>query len=208
MPAAIEEITKRKVIEQWIAGFTRAKISTDNDIGEGTVTSIISDFKRGLESSDFESARELAVEAKKQGLTLSDLASRFRLYNYFRKSGASEDEIESFIDNIHSTDVPSERVIEYLNQLYEISKEQSIPIQEVPNYMNQKLHEKQKIDQEIKEANDILQNKNVTVEAINQHIKLNEELNKHGLSTHDIPRLFHQSSQLASSCKDIFYCIG
>jgi hypothetical protein len=31
----------------------------------------------------------------------------------------------------------------------------------------------------------------MSIEAINEHIKLNEELNKHGLSTHDIPRLLN-----------------
>jgi hypothetical protein len=31
----------------------------------------------------------------------------------------------------------------------------------------------------------------VTIEAINEHIKLNEELNKHGLSTQDIEKLLN-----------------
>jgi hypothetical protein len=53
------------------------------------------------------------------------------------------------------------------------------------------LEEKQKIDEEIKEADAILQSKNVTIEAINEHIQLNEELNKHGLSTNDIHRLLN-----------------
>ncbi|MFL6406877.1 MAG: hypothetical protein ACJ71F_07395 [Nitrososphaeraceae archaeon] len=46
---------------------------------------------------DFDSIRELAIEAKKQGLDLADLASHFRLYNFIRKSGAAEEAIESFI---------------------------------------------------------------------------------------------------------------
>ena len=53
------------------------------------------------------------------------------------------------------------------------------------------MEEKQKIDEEIKEADAILQSKNVTIEAINEHIQLNEELNKHGLSTNDIHRLLN-----------------
>jgi hypothetical protein len=53
----------------------------------------------------------------------------------------------------------------------------------------QKLEEKQKIDEEIKEADAILQSKNVSIEAINEHIQLKEELKKYRLSTKDSHRL-------------------
>ena len=49
--------------------------------------------------------------------------------------------------------------------------------------------EKQKIDDDIEEADALLQSKNVAVKAINEHIELNEELEKHGLSTGDIHKL-------------------
>jgi hypothetical protein len=66
MPAAIDEKIKRKVIQQWLTGCPRDKIAADNSIGEGTVSGIVSEFKIGLDNSDFDSVRELAVEAKKQ----------------------------------------------------------------------------------------------------------------------------------------------
>jgi hypothetical protein len=86
MPAAINEQTRKQVIHQWVSGDTREKIAIDNDIGEGTVSGIVNDWKRGLEDPEYESVRELAVQSKKQGLFLSDLASRFRLYNIIKKS--------------------------------------------------------------------------------------------------------------------------
>jgi hypothetical protein len=58
-------------------------------------------------------------------LNWSDLASHFRLYNYFIKSGAAEDKIESFIDNISSSNLPPEKVIELVNELFNISKEEN-----------------------------------------------------------------------------------
>ena len=99
MPAAINEQTRKQVIQQWVSGDTREKIAIDNDIGEGTVSGIVNDWKKGLEDSEYESVRELAVQSKKQGIALSDLASHFRLYNIIKKSGANEDQIESFISN-------------------------------------------------------------------------------------------------------------
>ena len=49
----------------------------------------------------------------------------------------------------------------------------------------------QKIEEQTKEANNVLQSKNVSIEAINQHLQLNEKLKEHGLSTHDIDKLLN-----------------
>jgi hypothetical protein len=57
----------------------------------GTVASIISNYKAGLESLDFDSIRQLSVEARQHGLNISELASHARLYNYFIISGTTED---------------------------------------------------------------------------------------------------------------------
>ena len=126
MPASIESSIKRKVIQQWLSGDSRSKIAIDNNIGEGTVGSIVNYLKIGLDQSEFDSARELALQGKKQGLNLSDLASNFRIHNFIKTSGASENAIESFISNISSNELPPEKIIELVNQLYEISRGESI----------------------------------------------------------------------------------
>ena len=128
MPAPIDEIVKRRVIQQWLAGEAREKIIADNDIGAGTVSSIVAGYKAGLEELDFDSIRQLAVETSQHGLTLSELASHFRLYNYFIKSAAAEDKIESFITKVSSSDVSPEKMIELVYQLHEISKQESTPL--------------------------------------------------------------------------------
>ena len=86
---------------------------------------------------DFDSIRQLALEIRKQQLNWSDLASHTRLYNYFIKSGAAENKIESFIRKISSSYIPPEKVVEYVNQLFAASREQSIPLDQVPNYIKQ-----------------------------------------------------------------------
>ena len=68
----------------------------DNNIGAGTISIIVDEYKNGLDNFDLDSFRELTLEAKKRGMSPSDLASFFRLYNFFRGSGAKESEIESF----------------------------------------------------------------------------------------------------------------
>ena len=185
----IEETIKRRVIQQWLSGESRDKIAADNNIGAGTVSAIIDDYKTGLDHVDLDSFRELMIEARKRSITSSDLASHFRLFNYLVKSGAAEQEVESFVTNVNSGYIPLGKAIELVNQIYEISKSESVRPDQLPDYIKQKLEEKQRIDDDIQQADAILQTKNVAVEAINEYLKLNEELEKHGLSTHDIHKL-------------------
>ena len=58
-------------------------------------------------------------------------------------------------------------------------------------YIKEKLEEKKKIDEQIQQANATLQNKNVNIQAINEHLQLNEKLKEHGLSTQDIDKLLN-----------------
>jgi hypothetical protein len=191
MPTATDEQIKQKVIQEWFSGFPRDKIAADNNIGAGTVSSVIANYKAGLEEPDFDSIRQLAIEARQHDLNLSELALHFRLYNYFIKSGAEEDKIESFIDNINSGDISPENIVQYVNQLYDLSSKQSIPFDKVPNYIEKKLEEKQKVDEQIKQADAVLQSKNVSIETINEHLKLNEKLNEYNLSFQDIDKLLN-----------------
>jgi uncharacterized protein (UPF0335 family) len=191
MPSQIDEVIRRKVIQQWINGFPRDKIASDLQIGAGSVTNIVSDFKKNLQGSDIDSVRELSVEAKRQGLSVRDLAQHIRLRNYFIKSGASEEKVESFITNVSTADVPPDKIIELVNQLHDISKSESIPLDQLPSYIERKLEEKQKIDERIKEADAILQSKNVNIQAINEHLELNGKLKERGLSTQDIDKLLN-----------------
>ena len=79
MPAPISEIVKRKVVQQWLAGESREKIVADNNIRAGTISIIVDDYKNGLDNFDLDSFRELTLEAKKRGMTPSDLASHTRM---------------------------------------------------------------------------------------------------------------------------------
>src|SRR5215472_9628969 len=102
MPTAIDSIIKQRVIAQYLQGVSRDKIAADNDIGTGTVSNIIDEWKKGVQDSDYESIRELSVFCKKQGMTLNALASCIRLNNYIQSLGANANEstLESLIANL------------------------------------------------------------------------------------------------------------
>jgi hypothetical protein len=139
---------------------------------------------------DLDSFRELTLEAKKLRMTPSDLASHFRLFSYIVKSGVAEQEVEAFITNVNSGYIPLGKAIELVNQIHEISKSESVPPDQLPDYIKQKLVEKQKIEEQIQEVDAILQTKNVKVKTINEYNKLNEKLDKYGLSTQNVNKLY------------------
>ena len=113
------------------------------------------------------------------------------MYNFFRGSGVKENEIESFITNINSGYIPPGKAIELINEIHEITKSKSVPPDQVLDYVKQRLEQKKEIEEAIQQANDVLQSKNVTIEAINEYLKLGEELDKHGLSAQDIDKLLN-----------------
>jgi DNA-binding ferritin-like protein len=188
MPAAIDTQVKKQVINQWLSGESRDRIAVDNDIGAGTVSNIINDWKKGVEDSEYNSLRELAVSLKKQGIGLNDLARSVRLNNYIKNIGTTEDQIESFIVNLANSPEP-EKLIEVANQVTELSRSESIPLEDLRNHIKHKEEEKQRLEEQIQEASAILQSKNVDIETIREYKQLEERLSKHNLSLEDPTRL-------------------
>ena len=62
MGAPIDEIVRRRVVQLWLSGVPRDKIAVENNIGAGTVSSIINNYKVGLDNSEFECVRELVCQ--------------------------------------------------------------------------------------------------------------------------------------------------
>jgi translation initiation factor IF-3 len=90
---------------------------------------------------------------------------------------------------VHSADISPEKLIELVNQLFNISKAESIPLDQMSDFVKQKIEEKKKIEEELREADTLLQNKNVRLQAIDEHLKLKEQLDRHGVSMQYIDKL-------------------
>ena len=73
-------------------------------------------------------------------MTSTDLASFFRLYNFFRVRGKRKMR-ESLITSINSGYIPSGKANELINQIYKITKSQTVSEDQLPDYIKQKLEE-------------------------------------------------------------------
>jgi hypothetical protein len=72
--------------------------------------------------------------------------------------------------------LPQEKILDLVNQLFEISESASVGPADVPNYVKRKIQEKQRIEEEIQKAPEILYYKNVDIQTIEEYKKLEDEL--------------------------------
>ena len=188
MPPAIPNEIRERTIKQWLSGDTRAKIASDNSIGEGSVTNIVSDFNKGLADSEFGSIREFVVESRKHGLTLSNLGPSLRLYNHITKLGANQEQIESLVINLVTSPEP-EKMIDVENQVAQLSRSKSIPLEDLENHVKQEEEEKKRLEEEIKQRRSTLESTNVEIQTTNEYTQLKARLSKYHLSSEDPKKL-------------------
>ncbi|WP_458744929.1 hypothetical protein [Candidatus Nitrosocosmicus sp. T] len=95
VPSAIKE----KVINAWLEDKPCNIISDENEISYGSVTNIITAVKK--ESiKDIDLPRAVAVLLKRNGLSLTYLASSMRLKNRLNDSKLNEIQADSFLENM------------------------------------------------------------------------------------------------------------
>ena len=92
MPRIISPDEKLSVIEDWLDGETREDIAINHNIGNGTVYNIVQEWSNNIGIEKANALRELAIQLKKNGLTVSDCAKGFRMSMIFKKYGIKEDE--------------------------------------------------------------------------------------------------------------------
>jgi hypothetical protein len=143
MPAKIDEDTKVGVIELWLSGMTRDQIAKIKNIGTGTVSSIVTDWRQGLVDIDMEPVRELSVQIRKLGINLIECADAARLVSRIKRGGGNVRGLEKLLTSIQNrciaSGLPQEKICELLIQLFNISKSQSIPLESVPDQIERKI---------------------------------------------------------------------
>src|SRR5215208_1185616 len=92
----------RRVIRKWLSGKQRDKIASDISMGAGTITNIISQWKKEIGIPTADTLRVLATELKGLNINASQCAKGFKLLNIINSLGAQEEEnIESLLTRIY-----------------------------------------------------------------------------------------------------------
>ena len=176
MPTAIDPVIKKQVIAQYLHGVSRDRIAADNGIGAGTVSNIIDEWKKGVQGSDYESVRDLAIHCKKEGINLGDFMSALRIKNYIKQIGTEEERVEQFIAKCANSQDP-QKLVDVLEKIGHID----VPLEELEEHIKQKQAEKETLLHEIDEARVIIDSVNVDRQIIEDFKELKNEMDKYHL---------------------------
>ena len=138
-------------------------LRADNDIGTGTVSNILDEWKRAVQGSDYESLRELAVHCKKEGINLADLTAALRIRNYVKELGTEEERVEQFIAICGNSHDP-EKLVDVLEKIGHIGLH--VPLEQLKEHIKQRQAEKERLQHEIDEARDVIDSVDVDKQII------------------------------------------
>jgi transcriptional regulator with XRE-family HTH domain len=127
---------KKQVIDDWLNGLSRDKIATKNHISRGSVSNIISAIQ-SQEIPDIDLLRAVAVELKRNNLTLTPSARSIRLLKMLDNLGLSEENMENLLEYLPifffkkgGRDIKT--ILEQLEFVYKITRYLDIPLFEIP----------------------------------------------------------------------------
>ena len=183
-------------------------IARDNGLGAGTVTNIVSEWRRGLGVPTADDLRELATSFRKFGITPARSALGFRVGMIMVKLGVKGDDFESFILDVYNRcnnlGLSSENVASYIRDLLKFSKSDVIPLSQISDYIEKKGEEKKKLEQEIQTLdyqrkalekdksisedlrNAALYNEKMTVKDLKWYTDIREELKDYQIPVDDL----------------------
>jgi transcriptional regulator with XRE-family HTH domain len=176
MEAKIPKSIREQVIKQWLQGTSRDQIAKDNDIGAGTVSSIIKNIKQ-KDNPDIDLLRGVAILLKKEELDLDVFACSIRIKKKMDEMGINEDHIESLIENINihcfKRGLTAEEFVNTINRVSASSENLGMPVDQLPNYITQQELELEKSRGETEEAKlkerQVLQHYNVTMNDLEEY---------------------------------------
>ena len=176
---------KVQVLYQWIQGIARDKIADNNDIGRGTVTNIIKQFKTNV--PDIDLMRQTALQIKKEDLEIFSFAASMRLRRLLEGLEITEDQIESLLEEINiycfkQQITPKDFVLK-INEVSDLAMDLQTPIHKLPSFVNQLSSHKGKLEREI--AN----KKQEYNQVIKENEKYVDELQEFRAKKHLLPKL-------------------
>jgi hypothetical protein len=155
MPRFITLDEKLSVIDDWLRGESRNDIAMKHKIGSGTVYNIVEEWSNGFAVQRADRLRELGIQLKNNGLTVSDCAKGLRMLMIFKKYGIIEDEdqerVTYFLKEVYTqcqeVGLTPQEVFVYISDILKFSSE--IFMSQIPQFMKKKLEEKKELESDM-----------------------------------------------------------
>ena len=153
MGTKVPKIIREKVLTEWLQGVTRDKIAENNDIGDGTVTEIINDYREN--DSDIDKQREFIVALMRKGIDLNLFASSIRLNRFTERLGIDEERLETFLVNVQEhcfkKNKETNDFIKGVNDACRVSNSLETSIEELPQKLQDMVNDLNLLEKDIKQ---------------------------------------------------------
>src|SRR5829696_4566236 len=206
MGGRIPRNLKEKVIRQWLDGLTRERIANEDDIGTGTVTSIIQEARKEEEYNDIDLLREVAVRLKEEGTGLPSLAFAIRLKRIMEENDINKDQIEPVIQDFATYcfryKIPYDTISKIGREALYLEQKYGVPIEKIPEYITQG---KETIDRLGYERREILRQKKQAREELDAKLQkldtIAHEFEKYRKEIPSIQRIMELENELEEAKK-------
>ena len=135
----LEELTRKKIVTRWLEGEQRDKIAAGMELGAGTLSAIVSEWKVEIGIPTADSLRHFSTELRRLGVTASQCVLGCRILGVLGKIGIDEENLESFAFHLYQScqrkDIMPEAIVECSQEILSLSKTEKIPISRIPQYV-------------------------------------------------------------------------
>ncbi|AFU57899.1 hypothetical protein Ngar_c09570 [Candidatus Nitrososphaera gargensis Ga9.2] len=183
MPERVPDVTKLKILRLWLAGESRDNIARKTGVGTGTVSNVISEWRTSYANYNIDALRELGIAMKNAGITPKEAADAARVFNMLTKNNVKLDDLDFFISDAYktcsNTGLPTERLVDLLNQFFALSSSLNIPAEELPIQLAKLKNEVEGLKKSKIELEQELSNKETTLLDLQQFVTAREMLREH-----------------------------
>jgi hypothetical protein len=190
---------KEQVLSQWIQGISRDAIATNIEIGTGTVSNIMQQYK--IVIPDIDLIRQTALQLKKENLDIFSLAASIRLRKLLEQFQLTEEQIESFLEEIDihcfKKQISPKDFVLKVNEVSDIARDLKCPIQKIPLFVNQLNIQKANLEK------DITNKRQQYSQLVREYEKYKDELKEFRAKRHLLPRINELEQLLSNKDKTI-----
>jgi hypothetical protein len=193
----ISEELQRQVVKMWLDGKTWTEMMQATDLSSGSISNILSRWKKKLDDLDPEAVRQFISTTKKEGMpSLSQCAEGFRMANMLAELGTADNQAGQFLKDLREclgADIPPQHLARLLKEVVGFSRNEGFQLSQLGQHLKSRQEAMQRLESCISEATErkkkadqvarqALEKEKTTLQEIESFKPLKEGLAWHGVN--------------------------
>jgi hypothetical protein len=193
----ISEELQRQVVKMWLDGKTWKEMMQATGLSSGSISNILSHWKKNLGDIDPEAVRQFISTTKKEGMpTLSQCAEGFRMANMLAELGMADNQAGELLKDLKEylgADISPQHLARLLKEVVDFSRKEGFPLSQLGQHLKSRQEAMQRLESCISEATErkkkadqvarqALEKEKTTLQEIEYFKPLNEGLARQGVS--------------------------